>query len=73
MLTDLQKEILMFAKQEIFHGTLRQFIDRYHVDEESAVQALKELKRKHIVSMDTNILSSWIGVTNYGWQVMGWK
>ena len=72
MLTELQRSILEFAKQESFHGTLREFIDRYHIDENIAIQALRDLKSKRIVSMNPNIMNSWIGMTNYGYKVMGW-
>lgn len=73
MLNDLQKAILEFAKQTSFHGTLREFIDYYHVDEQAAIQALGDLKRKRLVSMPPDVMNSWIGVTNYGWNVMGWQ
>lgn len=35
--------------------------------------ALKDLRSKRIVSMPPSLFTSWIGVTNYGWKVMGWK
>lgn len=73
MLTELQRSILEFAKQESFHGTLREFIDRYNVDENMAIQSLRDLKSKRIVSMPPDILNSLIGVTTYGWRVMGWS
>lgn len=73
MLTELQRSILEFAKQESFHGTLSEFIDRYNVDENMAIQSLRDLKSKRIVSMPSDILNSLIGVTNYGWRVMGWS
>lgn len=73
MLTQLQKNILEFAKAECFHGTLNDFITRTGVPEEEALTALKDLRSKRIVSMPPSLLTSWIGVTNYGWRVMGWR
>lgn len=73
MVTDLQKNILEFARRECFHATLKDFIDRTGVSTDDAVSALRDLKRKRIVSLPPDILNSWIGVTNYGWRVMGWK
>ena len=53
--------------------TTNDFIARTGVPEEDALTALKDLRSKHIVSMPPSLLTSWIGVTNYGWRVMGWK
>ena len=73
MLTEMQRSILEFSKRESFHGTLSEFIDRYNVDENMAIQSLRDLKSERIVSMPPDILNSLIGVTNYGWRVMGWS
>lgn len=73
MLTNLQIQILNFAKEQSFHGTLAEFISSKGVPEIEALSALKDLKSKRIVSMPPDSLNSWIGVTNYGWKVMGWK
>lgn len=72
MLTQLQRQILEYAKEESFHATLNDFINRYGVSSSDAIAALKDLKRKRIVTMPPNIMNTWIGVTNYGWGVMGW-
>lgn len=71
-LTVLQRDILQFAKRSDFHGKLRDYIRENNVQEEDAINAVKELKKHRIVSMPPDILNSWIGVTNYGWKVMGW-
>lgn len=73
MLTQLQRDILEFAKTECFHGTLNDFIVCTGVSKEEALIALKDLRSKRIVSMPPSLFTSWIGVTNYGWKVMGWK
>lgn len=73
MLTTLQFQIMEFAKEQSFHGTLTEFINSRGVTEQDALAALKELRSKRIVSMPPDLLNSWIGVTNYGWKVMGWK
>lgn len=73
MLTELQKAILEYAKRESFHATIKDFIDRTEISEEDALNALKDLRRKRIVSLCPDIMNSWIGVTNYGWNLMGWK
>lgn len=72
MLTNLQIQILNFAKSQYFHGTLAEFINYYGVPENDALAALKDLKSKRIVSMPPDLMNSWIGVTNYGWKVMDW-
>ncbi|KSV59128.1 hypothetical protein [Acetivibrio ethanolgignens] len=73
MLTELQTTILKFAKSEAFHATLNDFICSYHVDADVALDALKDLRRKRIVSVVPSLTCSWIGVTNYGWKIMGWE
>ena len=72
-LSELQKNILEFAKSEYFHGTLNDYISRNNVDKSEAITALKDLKSKRIISMPPDILNGPIGVTNYGWRIMGWK
>lgn len=73
MLTQLQRDILEFAKTECFHGTLNDFIACTGVSKEEALMALKDLRSKRIVLMPPSLFTSWIGVTNNGWKVMGWK
>lgn len=73
MLTELQKDILEFAKKEYFKVTLKDYLASHGVPEIEAVSALKDLKARRIVSMPPNLLSGTIGVTNYGWKVMSWK
>lgn len=73
MLTELQKAILEYVKREYFHVTLKDFISCTGVQEEDALNALKDLKSKRIVTTSPNIMGSFIGVTNYGWKLMGWK
>ena len=68
----MQVNILQFAKKESFHGTLAEFIDAYHADKDEALTALKGLRKRRIVSMPPDLLNSSIGVTNYGWRLMGW-
>ena len=38
-----------------------------------AVDALKDLRKKRIVAVGPSLTDSWIGVTNYGWNVMKWR
>ena len=73
MVTELQRSILEFAKRECFKGSLEDFISRTGVDKDEALQALKDLRSKRIVSMPPDLLHAFIGVTNYGWNVMQWK
>ena len=73
MITELQRSILEFAKHECFKCSLEDFISRTGVDKDEAMQALKDLRSKRIVSMPPDLLHAFIGVTNYGWNVMQWK
>ena len=73
MITELQRSILEFAKRECFKCSLEDFISRTGVDKDEALKALKDLRSKRIVSMPPDLLHSFIGVTNYGWNVMQWK
>lgn len=73
MLTELQKAILEFARRESFHATIKDFIDRNGVSEADALNALKDPRSKRIVSLGPDVMSSWIGVTNHGWNLMGWR
>ena len=72
-ITKLQKEILEFAKREYFKVNLQDFIYRTRTNEEDALLALKDLKKRRIVSMSPDLMNSYIGVTNYGWNLLGWK
>ena len=72
-ITELQKEILEFAKREYFKVNLQDFIDRTRTNKEDAILALKDLKKRRIVSMSPDLMNSYIGVTNYGWSLLGWK
>ena len=72
-ITELQKEILEFAKREYFKVNLQDFIDRTRTNKEDAVLALKDLKKRRIVSMSPDLMNGYIGVTNYGWSLLGWK
>ncbi len=72
-LNNLQRQILEFAKSKGFHGTLSEFISMTGVNEEEALSALRDMKKKHIVSMPPGLKTDWIGVTNYGWKIMGWN
>lgn len=73
MLTNVQREILEFAKNEYFHASLNDFISRTGTSMSEAVDALKDLRKKNIVSVGPSLTDSWIGVTNYGWHVMQWR
>lgn len=73
MLSNLQRQILDFAKEESFHASLSDFIRYSGVSEADAISALKELKSKRIVSCGPSVMNSFLGVTNYGWSLMGWK
>ena len=72
-LSELQHDILEFAKREHFHATLDDYVSRNNVDKSKAIEALKDLKLRRIVSMPPDILNGPISVTNYGWRIMGWK
>ena len=72
-ITELQKKILEFAKREYFKVNLQDFIDRTRTNEEDAMLALKDLKKRRIVSMSPDLMNGYIGVTNYGWSLLGWK
>lgn len=72
-ITELQKEILEFAKREYFKVNLQDFIDRTRTNKEDAMSALKDLKKRRIVSMSPDLMNGYIGVTNYGWSLLGWK
>lgn len=72
-ITELQKEILEFAKKEYFKVNLQDFIDRTRTNKEDAMLALKDLKKRRIVSMSSDLMNGYIGVTNYGWSLLGWK
>lgn len=72
-ITELQKEILEFAKREYFKVNLQDFIDRTRTNKEDAMLALKDLKKRRIVSMSSDLMNGYIGVTNYGWSLLGWK
>lgn len=71
-ITELQKEILEFAKREYFKVNLQDFIDRTRTNKEDAMLALKDLKKRRIVSMSPDLMNEYIGVTNYGWNLLGW-
>lgn len=73
MVTELQRSILEFTKREYFKCSLEDFISRTGVDKDEALQALKDLRSKRIVSMPPDLMHAFIGVTNYGWNVMQWK
>ena len=73
MLTELQKAILEYARRESFHATIKDFIDCTGISDEDALNALKELRRGRIVALGPDIMNSWIGVTNHGWNLMGWR
>ena len=72
-ITELQRQILEFAKREYFKVNLQEFIDRTRTNKEDAVLALKDLKKRRIVSMSPDLMNGYIGVTNYGWSLLGWK
>ena len=72
-ITELQKEILEFVKREYFKVNLQDFIDRTRTNKEDAMLALKDLKKRRIVSMSSDLMNGYIGVTNYGWSLLGWK
>ena len=72
MLTNLQIQILNFTKSQYFHGTLAEFIKYYGVSENDALAALKDRRSRRIVAVPSDLMNSWIGVTNYGWKLMGW-
>lgn len=72
-ITELQKKILEFAKREYFKVNLQDFIDRTRTNEEDAMLALKDLKKRRIVSMSPDLMNGYIGVTNYGRSLLGWK
>ena len=73
MLTNVQREILEFAKKESFHASLSDFISRTGTSMSEAIDALKDLHKKRIVSVGPSLTDSWICVTNYGWNVMQWR
>ena len=73
MLTNVQREILEFAKRESFHATLGDFVSQTGTSMSEAIGALKDLRKKRIVSVGPSLTDSWIGVTNYGWNVMQWR
>lgn len=73
MLTELQKAILEYAKRESFHATIKEFIDCNGVSEMDALTALKDLRSKRVVALSPDVMNSWIGVTNHGWSLMGWR
>ena len=72
-ITELQKEILEFAKREYFKVNLRDFIESTRANKEDAILALQDLKKRRIVSMSSDLMNGYIGVTNYGWSLLGWK
>ena len=72
-ITELQKEILEFAKREYFKVNLQDFIESTRANKEDSVLALKDLKKRRIVSMSSDLMNGYIGVTNYGWNLFGWK
>ena len=73
MLTNVQREILEFAKRESFHVTLGDFVTQTGISMSDAISALKDLRKKRIVSVGPSLTDSWICVTNYGWNVMQWR
>ena len=73
MLTNVQREILEFAKREYFHATLGDFVTQTGTSMSDAISALKDLRKKRIVSVGPSLTDSWIGVTNYGWNIMQWR
>ena len=72
-ITELQKEILEFAKREYFKVNLQDFIESTRANKEDSVLALKDLRKRRIVSMSSDLMNGYIGVTNYGWSLLGWK
>ena len=72
-ITELQKEILEFAKREYFKVNLQDFTDRTRTNKEDSILALKDLKKRRIVSMSSDLMNGYIGVTKYGWSLLGWK
>ena len=72
-ITELQKEILEFARREYFKVNLQDFIESTRANKEDSVLALKDLKKRRIVSMSPDLMNGCIGVTNYGWNLLGWK
>lgn len=74
-LTDLQKEILTFAKYEYCHASLNDFMERYpHFDSEEVMNAFKWLRKNRLAnSMPDDPLGSWICLTNKAYKVMGWN
>lgn len=72
MLTNVQREILEFAKNESFHASLSDFVAQTGTSMSDAIGALKDLRKKRIVSVGPSLTDSWVGVTNYGWSVMQW-
>ena len=72
-ITELQKEILEFAKREYFKVNLQDFIESTRANKEDSILALKDLKKRRIVSMSSDLMNGYIGVTNYGWNLLGWK
>lgn len=72
-ITELQKEILEFAKREYFKVNLQDFIESTRANKEDSILALKDLKKRRIVSMSSDLMNGYIGVTNYGWSLLGWK
>lgn len=73
ILTGTHKDILEFAKETSFHGTLKEFCDKYGVSREEAEKCVSELRKKRIIVGPPDMWNSWISVTNYGWNIMGWK
>lgn len=72
-ITELQKEILEFAKREYFKVNLQDFIESTRANKEDSILALKDLKKRRIVSMSSDLMNGYIGVTNYGGSLLGWK
>ena len=69
-----QKRLLQFCKDNDFHATLQQFIDvNSGLDRDSIIEEFHELKRCHIASAGHTDFDGFIGVTNYGWKLMGWS
>lgn len=66
-LSSLEYSILVYAKQTDFHGTLKQFLEcNPDVEESVALETLRGMKRKHLVSMPPDLMNGWIGITNLG-------
>lgn len=79
-LTTLQIQILEFTKSTYFHSSLNDFLKaEIRITQDEAIEALKSLRSKRIVSMGPSatsgpdLMNGWIEVTNYGWKIMGWE